>query len=602
MRILLSFFGGFILFFFLFEAFVSILRKIGIAKKNLPFNHSFLGLAILVAGIISLIINYHDSYRFLISVFAMGSGFGLIAHHFLSQSFFFFKKREQAFATRHEQGIERFLEILPGTAMWLAILSPIWLSFILPFAVAYLVIIADVYWFITAVKISTLVYIGHKKLDDAKKADWPARLEKDFPQQWKEYYHLFVLPTYKESLEVLSPAFDAIASSDYPKDKIFLAVGMEEREQQKNPEKIESTSKYLNEHIAKKIGGVFITIHPYGLPGEIAGPGTNRNWALRSAVKEFNKRGIKLEQVIVTTLDADFVIHERFLAGMTHKYLSTPPDVRLKRSFTGTFFYWNNYWQAPAAMRIIATGTAFWQLSEMVGSDKYINFASMSINMKSLLEIGLWIPDKVNDDSGFYWKAYYHFNGDYKVIPHFMPISADTNLDVSFWKTVQNQYGQLKRWAYGVEHIPFIVTQYFKNTDMNFWDKTDKLFFIMWSYFKWGSVALFITFASFFIPIVNPGYTQSAVAYNLPVISSWILTGAFIGLFATMIIHEKTAPKRPASWSLFKKTWSVIQWLVLPLAIVTIGVIPAIDAQTSLMLGRYLEYRVTNKARVPATT
>ena len=77
--------------------------------------------------------------------------------------------------------------------------------------------------------------------------------------------------------------------------------------------------------------------------------------------------------------------------------------------------YYNNYWQAPAAMRLIASGTAFWQLAEMVGSDKYINYSSLSMNLQSLLDVGLWIPNKVNDDSGFYWKAYYHFNGDYKV-------------------------------------------------------------------------------------------------------------------------------------------------------------------------------------------
>lgn len=61
---------------------------------------------------------------------------------------------------------------------------------------------------------------------------------------------------------------------------------------------------------------------------------------------------------------------------------------------------------------------------------------------------------------------------------------------------------------------------------------------------------------------------------------------------------KKTVPKRPAHWSVFKKFWSYIQWVLIPLIIVTISTLPAIDAQTSLMLGRYLEFRVTNKARM----
>ena len=263
--------------------------------------------------------------------------------------------------------------------------------------------------------------------------------------------------------------------------------------------------------------------------------------------------------------------------------------------------FYNNYWQAPAPMRLIATGTAFWQLAEMVGSDKYMNFASLSINLKSLLNVGLWIPDKVNDDSGFYWKAYFHFKGDYKVIPHFLPISADAVLDVTLFKTLQNQYLQQKRWAYGVEHIPFIVKQYFKNKDLDFWDKTDKLLFVVWGYLRWGILALFVTFAGLLIPLINPDYAQSVVSYNLPVISSWILTIAFLGIFATIYVHEKTVPKRPESWSILQKLWSYIQWVLIPIIIVTISTLPALDAQTSMMFGKYLKFRVTTKVRVRAT-
>lgn len=248
-------------------------------------------------------------------------------------------------------------------------------------------------------------------------------------------------------------------------------------------------------------------------------------------------------------------------------------------------------------MRLMAIGTSFWQLAEMVGSDKYMNYSSMSISLKALLDVGGWMPDKVNDDSGFYWKAYYHFNGDYKVIPHFLPISADAVQDTTLLKTFQNQYLQIKRWAYGVEHIPFIVKQYFKK-EIDFWDKTDKLFFKVWGDLKWGFLAIFVTFGSLLIPLVNPQFKTSVLSVNLPIISSWVLTAAFFGLFATIYVHEKVVPKRPASWSVFKKIWSYIQWLLVPIILITISSLPAIDAQTSLMFGKKLEFRVTNKHRL----
>ncbi len=593
MRLIASLLVGTLLFFFIGH-FLHTLRKNRYLEKVLPDINSFVGILMIISGFVYGFINKQNPTETLLALFIIGSGIGLSLHNLLFKGYVLSEKRETLFVKKHEDVIERALEIMPGAITWTILTCPLWLSFTFPFALAYLIILADIYWFISAIRIGVLVIVGYKKMEAAKKVDWLKRLEQDFPDDWKNYYHLLVLPTYNESLEILNPSFQAVADSDYPKDKIFLAVGFEQRMQEKDPEGIAEKIK-VAESYSNKIG-VFTTTHPVGLPGEIPGPGTNRNWMINNALKEFAKRGIKPEQVFVTTLDADYAIHEKLLAGALHKYLSTPD--RDKKSYTGVFLFFNNYWQAPTPMRLTAIGSSLWQLAEMVGSDKYMNYSSLSINMKSLIDVGMWMPDKVNDDSGFYWKAYYHFKGDYKVVPHFLPINGDAVLDVTLWKTFQNQYMQFKRWAYGVEHIPFIVKEYFKNKDINFWDKTDKLFFKIWAEAKWGSLALFVTFAGLFIPYLNPNYSQSVVAYNLPVVSSWVLTGAFLGLFSTIYVHEKIVPPRPKSWGLLKRVWSYLQWVMLPIIVVTISTVPAIDAQTSLMLGRYLEYRTTNKARI----
>lgn len=588
MRLLLSFLLSLISFFFLSEIYDRALKR--------PL-HGLFGIILVLAGFFIAIfgnIYIPSPLDQLTAIFAFGGGIGLIAHRLLTRRYLISEKIETDFVIKHETKFERLLEILPGALTWIALTSPIWLSFTLPFAVAYLILIADIYWLISALRVAVLIIVGYQKMTWAKSQPWLDLLKKDFAGKWDDYYHLIVLPTYKENLQVLGPAFDAIAASNYPKTKIFLAVGFESRD---DPEKIKETSEYLKK-FQEKIGGVFTSIHPFGLEGEVPGPGSNRNWMINNSLKEFQKRSIKPEKVFVTTLDADFVIHEQFLAGALYKYLSTPEKERDKRSYTGCFLYYNNYWQAPTPMRLLATGTALWQLAEMVGSDKYQNFSSLSINLRSLLDIGGWMPDKVNDDSGFYWKAYFHLKGDYKVLPHFLPISADTTLDTNLLKTFQNQYLQIKRWAYGVEHIPYVFKQYFRRTDIDFWDKTDKLIFELWAKLKWGTLALFVTFAGLVIPYINPVYSESVVAINQPILSSWILTAAFLGLFATIYVQEKTAPKRPAHWSLIKKIWSYLQYILVPVVLVTISTVPAIDAQTSLMFGRKLEFRVTNKARI----
>lgn len=587
MRIILMFFIGLLSFFYLSTIFQIFIKKI---------RYSFLGLILIIIGIIlnfSGNLIFYGGVNVLLAFFLIGGGLGLLFHHLLSQRFILFKDFEKEFVLKHENGFERFLEILPGAMTWIALTSPIWLSFTLPYALAYLILIADAYWLLNALKIGALIVIGYKKMEKAKSQNWLNLLQKDYPNTWGKYYQLILIPTYKEALYILQPTFNALVNSHYPKNKILIAVGFEDRD---NPQKIQGTKKYLKQ-IQKKLGGIFITTHPHGLEGEVPGQGSNKNWMVKHIVPLLGEKGIKIEDVYVTTLDADFTIHREFLAGSLHKYLSTPPLERDRRTFTGIFLYHNNYWQAPTPMRLMATGTSFWQMAELVGSDKYINYSSMSLSLKALLDIGLWIPDKVNDDSGFYWKAYYHFNGDYKVIPHFLPISADTVQDATLLKTFQNQYLQIKRWAYGVEHIPFIVKQYFSK-EVNYWDNTDKVLFKIWGDLKWGFLAIFVTFGSLFIPIINPDFKTSVLSVNLPIISSWILSTAFLGLFATIYVHEKTVPPRPKDWSLFKRIWSYIQWLLVPIILVTISSIPAIDAQTSLMFGKKLEFRVTNKSRL----
>lgn len=587
MRILLVIFLGFLSFFYFAEI---------IKRLTGQFRYSILGVGFAAAGL--MLGFFGGSYlpqglNVLSAFFLIGAGLGIISHHLLSQKFILFKDLEKNFVLKHENAFERFLEILPGSLTWLALTSPIWLSFTLPYAVAYLILLADVYWLLTAFRIGILILLGYKKMEWAKKQDWLNNLKTDFPQVWRSYYHLILIPTYKEAFYILGPTFEGVLNSSYPRGKIFIAVGFEERD---DPEKIKETKDYLKK-IERTIGGVFVTTHPYGLKGEVAGQGSNKNWMIKHIVPELLKKGIKTEDVFVTTLDADFVISRNFLSGALHKYLSLPKGERDQRTFTGVFLYHNNYWQTPTPMRLMATGTSLWQLAEMVGSDKYMNYSSMSISLKALLNIGLWIPDKVNDDNGFYWKAYFHFNGDYKVIPHFLPISADAVQDTTLLKTFQNQYLQIKRWAYGVEHIPFIVKQYFSK-DLDFWDKTDRVLFKIWSDLKWGFLAIFVTFGSLLIPLVNPQFKTSVLSVNLPIVSSWILTITFFALFATIYVHEKTAPQRPGSWSLFKRTWSYLQWLLIPLILITISSLPAIDAQTSLMFGKRLEFRVTNKARL----
>jgi hypothetical protein len=75
-----------------------------------------------------------------------------------------------------------------------------------------------------------------------------------------------------------------------------------------------------------------------------------------------------------------------------------------------------------------------------------------------------------------------------------------------------------------------------------------------------------------------------------------MLTIALIGLIPLIGIEASIVPPRPAAWGWWPRFVSYVQWLALPFVGVFFSNLPALDAQTRLLTGRYLEYRVTEKA------
>ena len=62
------------------------------------------------------------------------------------------------------------------------------------------------------------------------KVDWKAKRE-SLPN-WGDYYHLFIFPTYSEPYEVLEASLNGILNSNYPTDKIIVAITWEERKKE----------------------------------------------------------------------------------------------------------------------------------------------------------------------------------------------------------------------------------------------------------------------------------------------------------------------------------------------------------------------------------
>jgi len=87
------------------------------------------------------------------------------------------------------------------------------------------------------------------------------------------------------------------------------------------------------------------------------------------------------------------------------------------------------------------------------------------------------------------------------------------------------------------------------------------------------------------------------LSYNLPRATRLIMTFAMVGIITSIVISTSFLPPRPDGTPKRKYLYMILQWLLMPATLIIFGSIPALDAQTRLMLGKYMSFWVTPKFR-----
>src|SRR5207244_6270737 len=94
--------------------------------------------------------------------------------------------------------------------------------------------------------------------------------------------------------------------------------------------------------------------HPANIKGEVIGKGGNVTYAGRRLQEYLEKDKIDPINVLVTTLDSDNRPDKQYFGALTYTYCST--EEPKYASYQPVTMYLNNIWDAPATMRVIATG------------------------------------------------------------------------------------------------------------------------------------------------------------------------------------------------------------------------------------------------------
>lgn len=495
------------------------------------------------------------------------------------------------------RGLYRFFEMLPGIFSWVTLLFGFVLSWSMPFAVAVFIITFDLYWLLRVLYLAVHQIASYQKMQRNTSADWMAKLKNEKTGEWEDIYHLVVLPFAKEGRDVVVATLESLIKTGYPKDKMIVLMAMED-----NPD-ARSVFDEIEPVYRSKFFAFWSSVHPKGITGELQGKGANVNWAIgRMREKYLPGLGIPAEKIIVSLFDIDTKPYPQYFSCLTWYYLDTPD--RLHKSYQPIPVYNNNIWEAPLVSRIIATSSTFWEMMQQERPEQLVTFSSHSMPLTALLEVG-YPRNVVSDDSRIFWRSYFYYGGKYKVVPMYYPVSMDAVFAESTAKTMVNQYKQQRRWSWGVENLPYVFFNLFfspAGAKIKFGEKIFHIVTMLEGFWSWATGSL-LTFGLGWLPLLLGGqnFNTTLLSYNLPLLTSGIMTAAMVGMVISAIISLLLLPPRPKNYGKWRHASMLLQWFFLPVTLIAFGSLPALESQTRLIINRPLGFWVTDKVRKQKT-
>ncbi len=499
-----------------------------------------------------------------------------------------------------DKKIYRLLEIIPGALSFGTLLGVLVFSWLTPAYVSIFVICFCFYYLFRIFYFSLHQITGYFKIKRHLKKDWLMELKKirhntapdsGTTRDWKDIYHLVILPTYKEGQKIIQESLNSLLVSKYPKEKLMVVLAVEER--------AGTLFKNITQKIQKEYDGKFFkfitVVHPTNIKGEIAGKGSNVAFAGQEAKKLIDALKIPYENVLISSFDIDTKVYPQYFSCLTWYYLTEKNP--LQASYQPVPVYNNNIWRAPFFARVVSSSNTFWQMICQERSEKLTTYSSHAIPAKVFFEVG-YPNNVVCDDSRIFWRAYLHYNGNYRVVPIYYLVSMDAVDTPNILKTAINQYKQQKRWAWGCAEIPYIMFGFLHNPDISVWKKVSHLYTILDGYWSWATASLLL-FALGWLPILLGGnkFNITVLSFNLPILTGRVMTISLVGMLVSAVLSTLLLPPIPKGVSQFKKVTIFLQWVFLPVTLIVFGAFPALDAQARLMLGKYMGFWVTEKRR-----
>ncbi len=487
--------------------------------------------------------------------------------------------------------------LMPGGVSWFAIGISVLGSLLFPQLWLEIATVFATYFIGRMLVTVVLAVIGERKIWLAKRQDWTTGEDTvgEFGFAASDVRHVVIIPTYKEPVEIISRTLDALVAQHRAKERLVVVLGMEERELGAR-----AKADALIETYAANFLRMIASIHPGNIPDEEPGKSSNEAWAAKAARAAVDELGLDPALCTITSCDADSVLDVRYFSAVARSFAAE--ENRHLSFWQAPLFFYNNIWQVPAPVRFTTWMQHAVQLAELA----LPKFSSLPISTYTLsLELcercGYWDPAVIPED----WHAYLNcmFETGEEITTHsvFLPTFGDATDGETWREAVANRFEQLKRHSWGAEDVGYIYGQMMRRKSVA-WRSSEFFRFVQVLHDHTMRVTAWVFLTSVYVlstyysrlHFYDLGWRYS-IAENLTYLSI-LFTWFGSAVMVSSVIMELWRCPPPDGVSKLKTAVEILLlWFLFPVLGFVLGMLPALAAQTRLLFGVPLSYKVTPK-------
>ncbi|PZR80489.1 MAG: hypothetical protein DLM65_08005 [Candidatus Aeolococcus gillhamiae] len=142
--------------------------------------------------------------------------------------------------------------------------------------------------------------------------------------------------------------------------------------------------------------------------------------------------------------------------------------------------------------------------------------------------------------------------------------------------------------------MPYVTLRMLEHSEIPFRLRLRRYMNLVFNHLTWTTLPMLLFFGGALPALIDLDYSLTTEAFWIGWLTAAILTFTLLNTLVLIRVDATMCPK-PSDWPWWRRRYAELQLFLYPVVGLALSVIPALEAQTRLMFGAYLEYTVTEK-------